>query len=108
MRTLTALLGSALAWTVHFNASYAVVAFACARIVSTPGVWLALVTLVCAAAAIVSGGIAVRDWRAARGNEQGGRRVLMAVGALAAIVFTVAIVFEAIVPMFVPYCPTTG
>jgi hypothetical protein len=107
-RTSLALLGPAVAWMVHFNASYAVVALGCAAVVSRPGAWLVIVTLVCAAAAMISGGLAVRDWRAARRDAHEGGVTLMAVGALAAVVFTVAIVFEAVVPIFLPYCPVTG
>jgi cation transport ATPase len=108
MRTSVALLGAAVAWTVHFNTSYALVALGCAAVVSGPGAWLVVVTLVCAAAAVVSGTVAVRDWRAARRGRHEQQRVLMAVGALAAAVFTVAIVFEGVVPAFLPYCPAGG
>ena len=105
MRTAVGLLGAAVAWTVHLNASYAVVALGCAAVVARPGLWLTLATFACAAAAVISGVVALRDWRAARRLGRERHRVLMSTGALSALVFVVAILFEGVTPAVLPACP---
>jgi hypothetical protein len=105
MRTAVALLGAAVAWMVHLNASYAVVALGCAAVVARPGPWLVVVTAACTVVALISGVVAVRDWLDARRLGRDRQRVLMSVGALSALVFVVAILFEGAAPAAVPACP---
>jgi hypothetical protein len=108
MRTFPALLGAAAAWTIHLNASYAIVALGCASVLSRPGPWLAALTLAAAAGAVASGAVALLGWRAAVRAQHERQRVLMVVGTLAAAVFITAIVLEGVVPAFLPYCPPDG
>jgi hypothetical protein len=115
MQRLTALLGGPVAWTLHFMASYGVVAVACALGTSGAGVILGVMTVLLAAAALASGLLAFLRWRTADGEARTGsapvgqgrgdaERVLMVVGMLGASLFTVAIVLQGVVPIFVPTC----
>lgn len=103
MKSLVAVLGAPVAWTLHLLASYAVVGLGCAAGWGRADGSLVLVTAVCLVAALASGKIAYRRWRAV---GQGGReRDVMLVGVLGTLVFTLAIALEAAVPMFLPLCP---
>ena len=104
MMRLVAVLGAPLAWTVHFLASYAVVGLACAAGRTRVDGPLVLVTAICLAAALASGVVAYRRWRA-DGHVDDGQRDVMLVGVLGTVVFTTAIVLESVVPAFVPLCP---
>jgi hypothetical protein len=104
MRSLFAVLGAPLAWTVHLLASYAVVGLACATGASRADGPLALLTVLCLAAALASGAVAYRGWHAGEGSPDG-RRDVMLVGVLGTAVFITAILLESVVPAFVPLCP---
>jgi hypothetical protein len=105
MRRLTALVGGPVAWTLHFMASYGVVAVACMLGTSGAGVIVGGMTALLAAAAMASGLLAFQRWRSADGEGRGeAERVLMVVGMLGAGLFTVAIVLQGVVPVFVPTC----
>jgi hypothetical protein len=97
---LVAVLGAPVAWTVHLLASYAVVGLGCAAGWSGPGRSLALVTAICLAAALGSGLLAYRRWRATDAGTD-----IVLVGVLGTPVFLLAITLEALVPLFLPLCP---
>jgi hypothetical protein len=105
--TTLAILGAALAWTLHLLASYAVVALACARGWRSAGPALAALTVVCVAAALGSGLLAWRRWRAESAAEAEARPALMLMGLLASPVFTLAILLGGIVPAVLPLCPVS-
>jgi uncharacterized membrane protein YhaH (DUF805 family) len=103
MTPLVAVLGAPVAWMLHLLASYAVVGLACAAHWNRAGSTLVLVTAICLAAALASGGVAYRRWRAA--GRAGGERDIMLVGIFGTAIFGAAILLESLVPAFVPLCP---
>jgi hypothetical protein len=125
-RLLLALLGAPVAWTVHLLAAYVIVAAWCAA--GWPGAGLAIgaLTVVCAAAAVAAGMLALRLWRRgqarlvadaepggpegwdARMGERGALFVFLAVvGLFMAALFTYLIVLQGVPPLLAPVCPAT-
>lgn len=123
LQLLAALVGSPLAWVVHFNGIYLIVAAWCAERWAGLGVAVAVLTAACAAAAIASGVLAFRLWRRgqsallsdaepggpepwdARMGERGARGVFLAVIAVfMAAIFTWLILLEGLPPLFAPHC----
>ena len=104
MRSLVAVLGAPVAWMLHLMASYAVVGLACAAGWTRADGSLVLVTAICFVAALASGGVAYRRWRA-DGHAGDWERDVMLVGVIGTAVFAVAILLEAVVPAFLPLCP---
>jgi hypothetical protein len=121
---VVAVLGTPVAWAVHFNGMYLMIAMWCSA--GWPGarIAIALFTLVCAAASAACGLLALRLWRRAREGlrvdpepgdpgpwdarmgERGARAVFLLVVALfLAVVFTLGIVLEGLPPLFTPLCP---
>jgi hypothetical protein len=125
-RLLLALLGSPLAWTVHLLAGYVLVTVWCSSGWSGADVVIAILTLLCAGAALASGVLAFRLWREgqralladpepggpeswdSRMGERGARASFLAVLALfMGGLFTFLIVLEGIPPLYAPTCPPT-
>ena len=107
------MVGGALAWSVHFLGSYALVAAGCvARWGGIPGLILA-VTGGLAALALWSTGVAYREWErssvgqpwdAALSEPRGWYSWLMTVGVLLGITSIFAIVLEGLGSLFLPVC----
>jgi hypothetical protein len=121
---IVAVLGTPVAWAVHFNGVYLIIAMWCSA--GWPGARTAIVvfTLLCAAASAACGLLALRLWRRAREGlrvdaepgdpgqwdarmgERGARSVFLLVLAMfLAAVFTLGIVLEGLPPLFAPLCP---
>lgn len=119
-----ALLGAPAAWSVHFLAAYVVVALWCSAGWRGAGVALAVLTILCVAAAVAAGLLAVRVWQRgrawlardeepgepgpwdARMGERGARAAFVGVVALfMAGLFTFLILLEALPVLFAPLCP---
>lgn len=121
---ILAVLGTPVAWALHFNGVYLIIAMWCSA--SWPGARTAIVafTLLCAAASAACGLLALRLWRRAREGlrmdaepgdprewdarmgERGARSVfLLVVAMFLAVVFTLGIVLEGLPPLFAPLCP---
>jgi hypothetical protein len=126
-RLLLALLGSPLAWTVHLLAGYFVVTLWCSAGWTSSDTALAVLTLLCAGAAIASGVLALKLWRQgqrglrsdvepgvpgswdARMGERGSRGIFLAVvGLFMSGMFTYLIVLQGLPPFFTPACPATA
>lgn len=119
---LIAVLGSAVAWALHFAASYAVVGYACASGWRGVRPTVVAISLVALAAALGSGWTAWRRWRISRAVDQPaddtwdarlGERTarvsfLMVVGLASAILFLLGIVFDAFAVWMVPLCEAGG
>jgi hypothetical protein len=102
---LIALLGAPAAWTLHLLGSYGAVAVACMTGAGGAGIIVGVITTGLAALSIASGLLAFQRWRLAGGEPHGeAERVLMVVGMLGAGLFSVAIVLEGVVPIFLPIC----
>lgn len=108
-----AVLGGPAAWTVHLLVCYFLVALQCTSAWRGAVAGIVAVTAVCAAASAASGYVAWRHWPPPRGVAQalseieqprGRDRFLMLVGMALAALFTLAIVVEALAPLFVPTC----
>jgi hypothetical protein len=123
-RLLLALLGSPLAWTLHLLLGYVLVVVSCSVPGIPAGIGLAVLTAVCAGAAVASGVLAVRLWREsqrqllvdreqggpepwdARMGERGARSVFLAVLALfMAVLFTYLILLQGLPSLFTSPCP---
>lgn len=125
-RMAFALLGSPIAWVVHFLGSYFIVALWCAA--TWPGLRLAIVLFTVASVAVsgATGVVAFRLWRRgqaalledaepgapepwdARMGERGARMSFLAVVALfMAVVFTLLIVLEGLPALLTQACPAT-
>ncbi len=121
---LVALLGSPVAWTVHLLASYLIVAVWCAARWGGVGVAIAVITIVCAGAAVATGVLATRRWHRSRAelahdaepgvpgswddrmSERGARIVFLSVMSLfLAVTFTFLIILQGLPPFFAPACP---
>lgn len=121
---LVAVLGTPVAWAVHFNGVYLIVAMWCSA--GWPGARTAIVvfTLLCAAASTACGLLALRLWRRAREGlrvdeepgdpgpwdarmgERGARSVfLLVVAMFLGVLFTLGILLEGLPPLFAPLCP---
>ena len=115
---LFALLGGAVAWSIHLLASYTLLAYGCTS--GWAGTRPALVAISVAALAVTiwSGWVARRRWLAAREVDQPtddawdarmGERTarvsfLMVVGLVLAVVFSIGIVYEAMTIFLAPLC----
>lgn len=111
---LFAFLGGALAWTIHFLGSYAVLGIGCA------GGWgasipiiLLLGTLVLTGVAVWAGLLALRGWRRAGDGQSWDRALseprgwvgfLMMAGLLLSVISAFTILLEGIPSLFVPAC----
>jgi hypothetical protein len=112
-RTLFAVLGGAIAWSVHFVGSYALLAAGCvARWSGIPGLVLAATGLL-GAVALWSTVVAYREWvRSSSGQRwdsslsepRGWYAWLMTVGVLMGITSIFAIVLEGLSSLFLPVC----
>ncbi|HYD55034.1 MAG TPA: hypothetical protein VEA99_20525 [Gemmatimonadaceae bacterium] len=120
---LGALLGSPLAWVVHLNGAYVIVALWCAERWPGTGIAVGVLTALCVAACAASGLLAVRLWRTgqrllatdeepgepgswdARMGERGARGVFLAVVALfMAALFGYLVLLQGLPPVFAPHC----
>ena len=101
IRLLFALLGGALAWTLHLFASYAVVAVGCLHGWSGARPSLAVVTLAALALAVGAGIVAVRP---ASGDAE---RFTLGLGARLSALFGFLIVLGGLVPFLAPLCAVT-
>lgn len=108
-----ALLGAPVAWSVHLLVCYFVVALDCTAgwNLAVPGIIGA--TVLTGAVAAWSGVVAWRHWPRPRGMTQfmseleqpvGRDRFLMLLGMALSALFTLAILAEALAPLFVPTC----
>jgi hypothetical protein len=104
MNSLVAVLGAPMAWMAHLLTSYAVVGLACAAGCARADGSLVTVSVACLVGALASGVLAFRRWGAAA-HAEGWERDVMLVGVLGSVLFSVAIVLEAVVPVFLPLCP---
>jgi hypothetical protein len=111
---LFVLLGSPIAWTLHFLVSYFMVALFCTMQWEGAGIAIGIVTVVFTIVSAASGVVAYRTWRVQRDTlswdaalaEPGGWTTFwLVMGMLGAVLFTALIVLEAIPPLFVPTCP---
>jgi small-conductance mechanosensitive channel len=120
---LFALLGAAVAWTLHLLVAYVVVALDCSTRWSGTHVALAALTVVTLGAAAASGLLAHRLWMRARavdrptddtwdarmGDRTSRVSFLMMVGVVLAVLFAISIVYQAVPLFFVAVCsPAVG
>lgn len=120
---LFALLGGAVAWTVHLLAAYTLVTVDCSTEWNGGRLTVGVLTLVSLAVTAAAGLLARRLWLRARAVDRPvddawdarmGERTarvsfLAVVGLVLAILFAVAIVYEAMPLLMVPVCaPTTA
>jgi hypothetical protein len=112
-RTLFAVLGGALAWTLHFMGSYAVVAVGCVAGWGSIRVILAAETVVLTAIALWSTYVAWREWRRSSGDQpwdtalsepRGWYSWLMTAGILLGITSAFTIVLEGFGTLMLPLC----
>ena len=115
---LFALLGGAVAWSLHLLGSYVLLAYGCTSRWGGTRPALLVASVVALAVAVASGLVARRGWTIARDRDQPtddawdarmGERTsrvsfLMVVGLVLAIVFGLGIVFEAITVWLAPLC----
>ncbi len=111
---LFAFLGSPLAWAVHFNLIYLLVALFCTTGWRGAPAAVGIATVVFLAISAAAGVVAYRQWRAhARGTrgwdtalaETSGRvSFLLLIGMISAVLFTTLILFEGVPIFFVPPC----
>ena len=120
---LGALLGGPVAWVVHLNAAYVIVALWCAEGWRGVGVAIGVLTALCALLCLWSAVLAVRLWREgqrllandeepghpdswdSRMGERGARGVFLAVIALfMAGLFGLLVLLQALAPVFAPHC----
>lgn len=115
---LVALLGAPVAWTVHLFVAYVLVALDCSTAWDGGRGAIAVLTLVALAGAIASGLLARRLWLRARAVDRPtddawdarmGERTsrvgfLMVVGLATAVLFAIAIAFQAAPVLLVPVC----
>lgn len=115
---LVALLGGAVAWTAHLLVAYAMVALDCSTAWDGGRTGIAVLTVVTLAATVASGLLARRLWLRARaadtpsddawdarmGDRTSRVSFLMVVGLVSAVLFGIAIVYEAMPLLFVPVC----
>ncbi|HET7322181.1 MAG TPA: hypothetical protein VFI96_06775 [Longimicrobiaceae bacterium] len=100
-------LGAPAAWALHFNLVYFLDALFCTTGRTGITLAVAIATLTLGAVAVVAGIVAYRGWRDRRGIETpsaGTVRLLLAMGAIGAVLFTALIVAEGLAPFFVPAC----
>lgn len=112
-RMLFAVFGGAVAWSIHFLGSYAIVAIGCvARWRSTTGI-VAGGTLVLAGAAAWSTLVAWREWRRASGDQpwddalsepRGWYSWLMMAGILLGVTASFTILLEGLGTLALPLC----
>jgi hypothetical protein len=112
-RTLFALLGGAICWTVHFLGSYAVVAIGCVAGWPSTRLIVAAETVVLAALALWSTVVAWCEWRRSSGEQRwdtalseprGWYSWLMTVGVLMGITSVFAIVLEGFGTLMLHLC----
>ena len=115
---LVALLGAPVAWTVHLLAAYVLVALDCATRWDGGRVAIAALTLVALLGAGASGLLARRLWVRARtadrptddawdarmGDRTSRVAFLMVVGLVMAVLFAIAIAYQAAPVLLVPVC----
>lgn len=115
---LFALLGGAVAWSLHLLGSYVLLAWGCAREWAGTRPALAAVSVVALLVTVASGLVARRRWVIARqvdrptddawdarmGERTARVSFLMVVGLVLALVFGLGIVYEAITVFLVPLC----
>jgi hypothetical protein len=125
-RLLLALAGSPLAWTLHLALGYLVVTVWCSSGWSGADEVIAILTLVCAGAAVASGVLAFRLWRQgqrvlltdaepghpeswdSRMGERGARAAFLAVlGLFMGGLFAYLILLQGLPPLYTPTCPLT-
>jgi hypothetical protein len=110
---LFALLGGAIAWSVHFLGSYALIAVGCVSgWAATPGL-VGTATVALGAVAAWSTAVAWRRWRSASGGQPWDRALseprgwyawLMTVGVLLGATSTFAILLEGAGSLLLPVC----
>jgi hypothetical protein len=119
---LIAVLGSAVAWALHFAASYAVVGYACGSGWGGVRPTVIAISLAALAAASGSGWTAWRHWRVSRtvdrpeddtwdarmGERTARVSFLMVVGIASAALFGLGIVYDAFALWIVPLCEAGG
>jgi hypothetical protein len=112
-RTLFALLGGAIAWTLHFMGSYAVVAIGCVAGWPSTRLIVAVETVALAALALWSTAVAWREWRrssdeqrwdTALSEPRGWYSWLMTFGVLMGITSAFTIVLEGFGTLMLPLC----
>lgn len=109
---LVALLGAPTLWTLHLLVCYFLVALACTTAWGEGVDWLIIAaTLVLAAGSAWCGLYAWRRWREHRGGlaadlngPPSAAAFLYLMGALGSVLFTVAVLWEGLPPLFVPTC----
>jgi hypothetical protein len=115
-RTLFAVVGGAVAWTVHFLGSYALVAVGCGAGWQGLGASVAAVTVALAAVAGWSTRAAWRGWRAASGDQpldaalsepRGWFAFLMLTGVLLGGISVFTILLEGFGTVVLPACDWT-
>ena len=115
-----AFLGAPVLWSLHFGTIYVIDTLSCTEGWMGAGTAIIVVTVPFAALSALSGIIAWRGWRRTEpdGGEAGadtefeemfvearGReRLLLAVGMMSAVLFTLLIVFEGLAPLVTPLC----
>lgn len=112
-RMLFALLGGAIAWTLHFLGSYAIVAIGCVAGWNRTTVIVAIVTVLLGALAVWSTVAAWREWRRASGDQRwdtalseprGWYAWLMMAGVLLGGTSAFTILLEGFGPLVLPVC----
>lgn len=109
-----AFLGSPVLWSVHFGLIYLIDTLSCTEGWTGAGTAILIITAPFAALSAYSGLVAWRGWQQ-RGDTgpdpenmfvdvRGRERVLLAVGLMNAVLFTLLIVFEGVTPALVPSC----
>jgi hypothetical protein len=112
-RTLFAMFGGAIAWTLHFLGSYAVVAIGCVAGWPSTRLIVAVATAALAALALCSTLVAGREWRRSGGEQRwdtalseprGWYSWLMTFGVLMGITASFTIVLEGFGTLMLPLC----
>ncbi|HEX7120165.1 MAG TPA: hypothetical protein VF212_15325 [Longimicrobiales bacterium] len=107
------LLGSAVAWIVHFNLVYFLNTLFCTAGWRGGDLVVFLSAIPFGAVSAASGLVAYRRWRELRGHgswedgvaDSGGRSgVLLMMGVAGSVLFTLLIVLESFAPIYVPTC----
>lgn len=112
-RMLFAVLGGAIAWTVHFLGSYAVVAIGCVAGWTQTTLVVGVATALLTAVAVWSTLVAWREWRQASGDQpwdtalgepRGWYAWLMISGVLLGLTSVLAILLEGSGSLMLPVC----
>jgi hypothetical protein len=110
---LFALLGPAVAWSIHLGVVYLLVTLLCAAEAGNGDIWVYLSGIPFLAVSIAAGAVALRKrrmlragagWKPMLARPRGSAGLILTMGLVAAGVFSIIIVLQSMAPLFIPTC----